>query len=131
MAGSHVHAKLAGTNYKVEITANGHALVADEPPSLGGTDAGASPFALVLAGLSACTVITLKMYVERKSWPVEDINAELSLHAGEPRRRIARQIKVTGALSEDQLARLREIAERTPVTLALKDGFQIDTELGG
>ncbi len=131
MAGSRVHATLSAPNYRTEIDANGHALVADEPPTLGGADAGPSPFALVLSGLSACTAITLKMYAERKTWPLAGVEVDLALHAGELRRRIERKITVSGALNEEQVARLGEIAERTPVTLALKDGFEIATTLGG
>ncbi len=131
MAGTRVHAEIGAQNYKVEITANGHALVADEPAGLGGGDVGPSPFALVVSGLSGCTLITLKMYAERKGWPLEGMSVDLALHSGEPRRRIERTVVVRGALSEEQVARLREIVERTPVTLALKDGFDIDTTLSG
>jgi putative redox protein len=129
MAGSRVHAALSGPNYRTEIDANGHALIVDEPPALGGGNAGPSPFAYVLSGLSACTAITLKMYAERKTWPLEGVSVDLALHAGEPRRKIERKIVTSGPLSDDQIARLSEIAERTPVTLALKDGFEIDTTL--
>lgn len=131
MAGAHVRARLSAPNYKVAIDANGHQLVADEPSELGGANAGPSPFALVLSGLSACTTITLKMYADKKGWPLEGLEAELLLHPGEPRRRIERSVSVRGPLSEEQIARLREIAERTPVTLALLQGFDIDTTLAG
>jgi len=129
LAGSKVHAQLAAPNYKTEIVANGHALVADEPADLGGHDAGPSPFALVLSGLSACTAITLKMYAERKGITLEGVSVDLALHAGEPKRKIERKVAITGALTEAQVSRMREIVERTPVTLALKDGFDIDTTL--
>jgi putative redox protein len=129
LAGTKIHAQLASPNYKTEIMANGHALVADEPADLGGADAGPSPFALVLSGLSACTAITLKMYAERKGFTLEGLSVDLALHAGEPKRKIERVIAVRGALAEAQVSRMREIAERTPVTLALKDGFEINTTL--
>ena len=129
MAGTRVHAELSTPDFKVDIVANGHKLVADEPQDLGGADAGPAPFALVVAGLSACTAITLKMYAARKEWPLESLSVELALRPGEPRRRIERTIVARGSLSEEQVARLREVAERTPVTLALKAGFDIDTIL--
>ncbi len=131
MAGAHVRAKLGAPNYRVEINANEHALVADEPPELGGADAGPSPFALVLSGLSGCTLITLKMYADRKAMPVTGIEVELRLNAGDPKRRIERHVDVSGPLSLEQIARLREIVERTPVTLALMHGFDIETTLEG
>lgn len=130
MAGAHVRAKLSAPNYKVEINANEHALIADEPAELGGADAGPSPFALVLSGLSGCTLITLKMYADRKAMPLEGLDVDLRLHAGEPKRRIERVVTVRGPLSEEQMGRLRDIVERTPVTLALLNGFEINTQLG-
>ena len=63
-----VHARLAGPAYQVEITAGGHPLLADEPKANGGADTGPAPFDLVLSGLAACTLITLRMYAERKGW---------------------------------------------------------------
>ena len=128
-----VSAVSAGARYRTEITSGGHAVVADEGPALGGADAGFSPFALVLAGLAACTGITLRMYAERKGWPGVALNVELQLHAGpdKDRRLIRRRVTVTGAPDEAGVARLRDIVERTPVTLALKAGFDIETELSG
>ena len=55
-------ASLAEARYRTEIQAGHHAIVADEPPSAGGADAGPNPFALVMSGLGACTAITLRMY---------------------------------------------------------------------
>jgi putative redox protein len=131
-----VSAVTAGARYRTEIASDGHAVVADEGPALGGADAGFSPFALVLAGLAACTGITLRMYAERKGWPEVTLAIELELHAGvdktgpqRDRRLIRRQVTVTGAPDEAGVARLRDIVERTPVTLALKAGFDIETEL--
>jgi putative redox protein len=126
-----VSAVTAGARYRTDIASGGHALVADEPPALGGADAGFSPFALVLAGLAACTGITLRMYAERKGWADVALDVELELHGGadKDRRLIRRRVRVTGAPDEAAVARLRDIVERTPVTLALKAGFDIETEL--
>jgi putative redox protein len=126
-----VSAVTASARYRIDIASDGHAVVADEGPALGGADAGFSPFALVLAGLAACTGITLRMYAERKGWPDVQLSIELELRAGpdKDRRLIRRQVKVTGAPDEAGVARLRDIVERTPVTLALKAGFNIETEL--
>jgi putative redox protein len=117
--------------YRTEITSGGHALVADEPPGLGGENAGFSPFALVLSGLAACTGITLKMYAERKGWADVAVSVELELLPGPDKDRhlIRREVQVTGAPDEAAMARLRDIVERTPVTLSLEAGFDIETEL--
>jgi putative redox protein len=120
----------AETRWRTEIDAGGHTLVSDEPPALGGDDAGPEPFALVLAGLTACTATTLRMYAERKGWEGVRVGVVLELHKGEgDRRSIARRVAVAGAPDEAALTRLRDIVERTPVTLALKAGFDILTRL--
>lgn len=119
----------AEPRYRIDILSGGHALVADEPPGLGGGDAGPSPFGLVLAGLAACTGITLRMYARRKEWPDLTLTIELDLTLNKDRHRIRRHVTVTGAPDEAGLERLRDVVERTPVTLALKPGFDIVTEL--
>ncbi|RRN65962.1 OsmC family protein [Caulobacter sp. 602-1] len=118
------------TPFQVMIDVGGHRLVADEPHALGGTDAGPSPFGLVLAGLVACTGTTLRMYAEHKGWAPVEIRVELALDLRGERPLIDRKVVVVGALDEPALSRLRDIVERTPVTLALKSGFDIATELG-
>jgi putative redox protein len=124
-----VHAKLAAPAYRVEITAGGHALTADEPKANGGADAGPSPFDLVLSGLAACSLITLRMYAERKGWAGFSMNGRFRFRHEQGRNLIDRTLEVTGAPDAAALQRLAEIAEKTPVTLALKGGFTISTEL--
>jgi putative redox protein len=124
-----IHAKLAGAPYRVEIDAAGHDLIADEPPSNGGQDIGPGPFDLVVAGLAACTLITLRMYAERKGWSGFDLSGTFRHRAEGGRHRIERRLRVQGAPDEAGLERLRDIAEKTPVTLALKAGFDIATTL--
>ena len=123
-----------GTNterYQVVLRAGHHELVADEPTGMGGDDAGPAPFGLVLAGLAACTAITLRMYAERKGWLLGDIRVELSL-SGEPGegQEIARTLHLSGDLDDDQRSRLLDIAGKTPVTKSLKAGMAIPTTLG-
>jgi len=124
-----VRASLSGAPYRVEIDASGHALVADEARARGGGGAGPDPFALVLSGLAACTAITLRMYADRKGWSPFEISAELFHKAEDGRHIIERRVRVAGAPDEAGLARLRDIVERTPVTLALKEGFSISTDV--
>ena len=115
--------------YAVAITAGRHGLTADEHASMGGGDAGPAPFELVLSGLAACTAITLRMYAERKAWPLEGVHLELRYVLDEGHTYIEREIRLAGALEDDQRTRLEDIAERTPVTLALKSGLEIRTRL--
>lgn len=122
------HSEL-GEKYQVHITADGHPVLADEPVRGGGSGAGPAPYDLLLSSLAACTAITLRMYAERKQWPLEGVAIDLSFSRHKDEARIDRKITVTGPLSDEQRARLADIAERTPVTLTLKGGVPIATEL--
>jgi putative redox protein len=114
--------------YAARIDADGHALRADEPVVHGGQDSGPAPFGLVMSGLGACTAITLRMYAEHKGWPLEGIQVRLDYHAaGRETRWIDRVVTLAGALDDSQRAKLAEIAERTPVTKAIKTGTEIRT----
>jgi putative redox protein len=115
--------------YKADIQAGHHRITADEGPKLGGADAGPSPYELLLSGLAACTLITLRMYADRKEWPVDSIHVELRYAREGEAARIDRSILVSGAIGEAERARLAEIAEKTPVTLTLKSGVSIETQL--
>jgi putative redox protein len=117
-------------NYVVAIEAGRHPLTGDEGPHEGGQDRGPAPFAFVLSGLAACTAATLRMYMQRKTWPAAAIAVEVSLHADhDGTQYIRRGVAVGGPLEEAQRARLAEICEKTPVTLFIKRGTRIDTTL--
>lgn len=124
-----VAATIGTQDFRVEMKAGRHALIADERRDLGGEDAGPAPYEYLLSGLGACTAITLRMYAARKHWDLREARVELRfLHHGEASR-IERVITLDGDLTAAQRARLADIAERTPVTLTLKSGVQIATEL--
>lgn len=123
------HARIGETNYAVDIKAGRHALRADEPVALGGADAGPGPFSLVLSGLAACTAITLRMYAQRKGWPLQAVEVDARMTRAADTNHIERSISLRGELDEAQVAKLLEICEKTPVTLALKGGVGIHTSL--
>ncbi len=125
---AHGTAHIGKDRYRTQIEVGGHAITADEPAALGGQGAGPAPYDLLLASLGACTAITLRMYADRKAWPLEALDVALRL-TGKEERRIERTLTIVG-LDEAQKARLAEVAERTPVTLTLKQGLPIDTKLG-
>ncbi|HJT08701.1 MAG TPA: OsmC family protein [Stellaceae bacterium] len=128
VAGAIVELDAAAAPYAVKIRAGHHTLVADEPVGAGGGDAGASPFGLLLSSLGACTAITLRMYAERKKWPLAGIQVRLAYRWDGDTPHIDRDLTLEG-LDAEQRARCAEIAEKTPVTRALKRGLQIETRL--
>ena len=127
---AHASAKLAALRYRTDIKARHFELVADEPVSAGGADAGPRPFEFVLAGLGACTAITLRMYAEHKGWTLAGLSVDLDYFRDGDAFRIERVLHIEGELDETQRARLADIAERTPVTLALKAANTINTRIG-
>jgi putative redox protein len=117
-----------GARYTVDIRTGHHRFIADEPAADGGGDAGPSPFGLLLASLGACTAITLRMHAERKSWPLTGVEVALTYRWKNDLPSIERRLRLDG-LDEEQRARCAEIAEKTPVTRALKRGIEITTTL--
>jgi putative redox protein len=124
-----VKAEIGTTPYAVSIEAGRHRLTADEPVKLGGQDAGPPPFSLLLSALGACTAATLKMYAERKEWPLEALEVTVTFLRSDQGDRIERRLNPKGPLDDAQRERLADIAERTPVTLVIKRGVAIDTHL--
>jgi putative redox protein len=117
-------------NYVTRIQSRQHELLADEPPTSGGQDAGASPSELIAAALASCTSITLRMYAERKQWPLQSVRVDVRLYRNPDKSTsIDRVLTLEGALTDEQRNRLADIAERTPVTLTLKNGAEIKTTL--
>ena len=137
----HVIARTGDAGYRTEIVANGHALVADEPISVGGTNTGPSPYELLSAALGACTTMTLRMYADRKGWALEGIEAQVhhaKVHCtdcGDPENRKSRidqfdrRLVLEGPLDSDQRQRLLEIADRCPVHRTLHSDVRVVTEL--
>jgi putative redox protein len=126
---THATASIGNTPYATQITVGGRSITADEPEALGGKGAGFAPYDLLLSSLAACTAITLRMYADRKGWPLESLDIDLRIMGAGEERHIRRVLRPVG-LDADQAARLADVAERTPVTLTLKSGIAIDTTLG-
>jgi putative redox protein len=123
-----VRTAIGVTPYAVTITAGQHKLIADEPVDHGGRDAGPAPYDLVLAGLGACSAITLRMYADRKQLTIRALEINLSFHKEGDRGVIRRIVHLDADLTPEQRARFADIIERTPVTLTLKAGSDIRTE---
>ena len=126
-------------NYAQNISVGHHLFQADEPVNSGGLDAGPDPYELLLSALGSCVSITLRMYAERKQWPLENVQVRLKysrVHAedcaacdGEARLIDTMEVEVLliGDLSGDQRRRLIEIAGKCPVHRTLTSSIQIRT----
>ena len=123
---------ISADNFQVAIQSGPHKMIIDEPKSVGGDDAGPSPYDVLLSALAACKVITVQMYARRKGWPLESVQVELNtrkVHAqdcedavSDPNARIDIidvEIRFVGKLDKEQLDRLTEISERCPVQRTL------------
>ncbi len=126
---AHAKASIGTTNYATSVVTGNHRLAADEGPGLGGRDTGPAPYDLLTSALGACTVITLRMYAERKQWPVTAVHADVHFTREGDKAHIDRVLTIEGTVDDEQRKRMADIAERTPVTLTLKGGIEIRTRL--
>lgn len=118
--------------YKIRIQSpGGNVIIADEPVSSGGQDKGFSPFELLGSSLAACTSATLRMYADRKSWDLQEVNLEIEVNQNENRTQtaISRKIELIGNLNDEQKARLIAVANACPVHKLLTNTIEISTEL--
>lgn len=130
MEGVEVRETGAG-KFQVEILASGVRLLADEPAAVGGLGSGPTPYDLLGAALGACTVMTMRLYAERKAWPLVSAKVRVVHHREGPdaKDRFAREIILEGALTPEQRRRLLEIANRCPVHQTLERGSEVITVL--
>ncbi len=139
---SRVVARIGPRGFRTELLANGHPLAADEPESVGGTNTGPTPYDLLAAGLGACTAMTLRLYADRKGWPLEEAVVRLQHRQtheadceaaaegnGKPvaMDHLDRELDLLGPLDDEQRARLAEVADRCPVHQTLERGVTVNT----
>lgn len=133
--------------YHTVIRNDRHTFYADEPIESGGTDRASTPIELLLGALGACTVITIKMYMDRKKWLAEDVQVDVTtrvdrienaaiLQADERKRvengrlrRINKSIRIRGNFSADQLEKIKEIGGKCPVNKMLSSSSYITDEI--
>lgn len=108
-----------------------HVIGADEPGAMGGRDTGPDPFELIMAGLGACTTMTIRMVANHKKFPLEDVRVEVRQTAaatsGTPHQ-FERIVTLTGPLSDEQRRILIEMADKCPVHKMLESGAEISTQ---
>lgn len=126
--------------FRNDAQAGSHTFIADEPTSVGGTDLGPGPYDLLLTALGACTSMTMRMYADRKKWPLEHVSVQLTHHREHASDCescdktdghidiIERTVEIEGDLDPKQRARLAEMADRCPVHRTLHNEIQVRTE---
>jgi putative redox protein len=137
--GAWVTTHVGPNGFRADVSAGSHTLVADEPIAVGGTDQGPTPYELLLSALGACTAMTLRMYADRKKWPLEDVRVRLRSSRSHERdcencerqevgiHRIERKLELSGALTDEQRKRLEEIADRCPVKQTIQREIRVES----
>lgn len=136
LRGATVAAAIGRDLYRTRMVTGEHAWIADEPARVGGGELGPNPFDMVNAGLAACTSMTLRMYADRKEWPLEGVTTrvsygQVSAPAGSATQekigRFDRRVELDGELDDEQRARLIEIANKCPVHRLLTGAIEVVT----
>ncbi|MCD9576455.1 OsmC family protein [Flavobacterium soyae] len=127
-----ISAKIDTRLYRTEIaSASGNILISDEPQEIGGKNLGLNPTELLAASLASCTVITLRMYINRKQWNVSEINVKIDFERNSDRNvsLFTRKIEVIGEVDDTQRQRLETIANSCPIHKTLTHSIEIKTTL--
>lgn len=118
--------------YRTEITsASGNIVIADEPQEMGGKNLGFSPSELLASSLASCTLITLRMYINRKQWDVSEINIKIDFERNTDKNvsLFTRKIEIIGEVDQTQRHRLETIANSCPIHKILTHSIEIKTTL--
>ena len=122
-------ASIASNHYSVKLQNGRHEFLADEPKDIGGEDTGPAPDELLEASLASCTAITLRMYADRKNWPVAEIMVTVILERKDNKTIFSREIVLNGTVDEGQRQRLLEIAKACPVSKTLLGEIEINSHI--
>lgn len=135
--GDWVSAETGRTGFRTALSARSHAFVADEPLSVGGADTGPTPYEYLLAALAGCMAMTLRMYADRKRWPLERVRISLRSARSHTKdceacetedvgiHQVERRVELDGPLTDEQRTRMMQIADRCPVKQSLQRELRV------
>lgn len=124
-----ITATIAKEYYKTLLTGEKHSFFADEPLTSNGTDTAPSPEELLDAALASCTAITIRMYADRKSWSLENVEVYVEHLKESSNTHFKKRITLKGNLTNEQRLRLLSIAKACPVSKILEGHIEIKSEL--
>lgn len=128
-----VHTSIGREKYQCTISWRNGQFIADEPVKSGGKDLGPDPFTLLLSSLASCTLVTLKMYIDRKGWAIDNIEVEANMQQVKEGDKLTttiyRDIKFLSETTEEQKKRLLQIASACPVSKILENRIEIQTSI--
>lgn len=126
-----VTAHIATAHYKTDLLNGRNSVIADEPENAGGTDLGFSPQELLAGALASCTCITLRMYADRKGWPLTDVKTKIIFERDPAANasNLVREIELSGELTDEQRKRLLFIADHCFIHKTLTNPVHIQTVL--
>lgn len=126
-----ITARIERTPYETHLSTSSQVIVVDEPADVGGQDRGMRPGELLAGSLAACTVITLRMYADRKGWPLDSavVHVDYSRDDQANRSRFTMRLILNGSLNREQRDRLLEMADRCPIHRTLQNPIDFETIL--
>ncbi len=126
-----IHATIGTEKYKCSIEWRNGKIIADEPESTGGKDTGPDPYTLLLSSLASCTLITLRMYIDRKGWDIPELSVNVNMYQetteGKLHSFIDRDLGFPSSATQEQRQRLVEIAKNCPISKILESDIKVRT----
>ncbi len=129
MANAHARVNIGTQRYKTDVSIRQFNFVIDEPPEADGQDLGPTPAEYLAAALGGCTAVTMKMYAQRKGWDLQNVEVKVDVDWRANPQHVARQITMSGNLTQEQRDRLRQIADACPVHKLLQNPITVETTL--
>jgi len=126
---AHIKAIIKKKHYRTEIIAGKHTIISDEPVVEGGNGEGLSPFHLLAASLGSCTTITIRLYADRKGWPLESCEVSVSINRENGTTFFKKDILLVGNLTDEQKQVLLKIADKCFIHKILTGPIEINSSL--